>query len=525
MNKHSEWENPRSYINERKNEKGEVYYEGSLYYNEIEFHLTARPQQTGKYLYRGRVSAISPQTGKLMKTIKHSESGEKQSINISTEIYFNAAADLEKSALNAADRLCRENGVQMARELQHSIRPNTITPSCAAILYAKPFVESAYKGAKQATAVAYIGRIQRSCSRMPQSALAQYRETVVREYYRRDAVSTTLQKLLHRFGEYLLDNGHVQGVNPFPQIPDKKPTAKNKQNGVKIIGELDLDMQDAMYQMIQNKESPSGGDCGIALMLWGGFSADAGLTWRMVDLFGHPYVVAMCRKEDYAGATHNYDRVLFPQAADILRRRYKHLGTKYSEEQLADMPIVSQDRNPKCEMNAAALHQYAGVMLRKIGIGEATFAAGIKGGVSVPKSILATSYKKNVELRIGLQSDEGRRKYLQAMSLRNNVTDDNYTSFADEDARAGMYRAMQCMQPLRELEQPTEEYRMLEGGEKEYRYVPDTTREIVGIIGEVVIPPGGCMTIVCQHGVTGRMQVREVLPDGTAKRKGKKKTT
>ena len=519
-NRGSGWDDPRSYTDERKNEKGEVCYKGALFRDEIEFRFSVRQHQTGKYLYRGRVRAISPRTGKIMKTAEGSESAEKQ---ISTEIYFQTAEDLAESVQCAAERLCCENGIQMTRELGYSVRPDAITPGCAGILYAEPFVAAEYRGVKLPTAETYAKKIKKYCAGLYQVPLAQYRASYVTDYYQRNKVGKEMQGRLHKFGEFLLDNGYAQGQNPFPPIQPRRPTAQARQNAVKIVKELDLDMQDAMYQAIQTKRTPSGGDCGIALMLWGGFSADSELTWRMVDLYGYPYVVAMCRREDYAGATHSFDRVLFPQAADILRSRYGQLCGRYSETELADMPIVSLDHNPRRKMNAAALHQYAGMMLRKIGIGEATFAARKQGDEPVAKGILITTYRKNVELRIGLQGDEGRRKYLQAMSLRSNVTDDNYTSFADADACACMYRAMQCMQPLRGLEQPTEEYRVLGDGEKEYRYVPDTTREIVGVVAEVVIPPGGRMSIACPHGVTGRMRSREVLPDGTAKRKTGKK--
>lgn len=122
-------------------------------------------------------------------------------------------------------------------------------------------------------------------------------------------------------------------------------------------------------------------------------------------------------------------------------------------------------------------------------------------------------------MHIGLQGDEGCKKYLQTMSLRNNVTDDNYTFFSNEDVCACIYRAMLCMQPLRKLEQPAEECRVLNDGRREYRYIPDTTREIVGVVAEIVIPPGGQMSIAFPHGVIGRMQGRKVLLDGTAKRK------
>lgn len=524
MKNHTEWDNPWSHIDEYTDNNGEKYYKGSLFYHDIEFRFAVRPQQTGKYLYRGRVSAISPQTGKVMiMIVKDIESGEKKEQNVSAEINFNAIEEIKTRIQKSATRLYRENELLMTRELRRSVRPDAITPGCAAILHAKEHVDKEYEKAKISTVDKYVRQIQQHCSNLPPTPLAEYSAKYVMSYYKDNRIGKNIQTLLHKFGEFLLDKGYALGTNPFPEPPPRKPSPRARQNGVMIIKELTLEKQDALFDKIQSKMTPSGGDCGIALMVWGGFPADAGLTWGDIDIDSYPYAVATCRKKDYAGGTKNYDRVIFPQAAEILRRRYEHLCDEYSDNQLESMPIVSLVKDPKREMNSSALHQYAGMMLRKIGIGEATFAAREQGDESVSKSILSNTYKKNIELRIGMQSDKGRRKYLQALSLRGNTTDDNYTSFNDEDACECMYRAMLCMQPLRNLEQPKEGCHLLASGEQEFCYVPDTTREMVGLIAEIVVPPGEHVFFACPHGLLGRMKAREQLSDGTLKRKSGKK--
>lgn len=43
---------------------------------------------------------------------------------------------------------------------------------------------------------------------------------------------------------------------------------------IKRIDELTLPQQDLLFHKIMGKERVHGGDCGIALYLWGGFTVD-----------------------------------------------------------------------------------------------------------------------------------------------------------------------------------------------------------------------------------------------------------
>lgn len=46
-----------------------------------------------------------------------------------------------------------------------------------------------------------------------------------------------------------------------------------------------------------------------------------------------------------------------------------------------------------------------------------------------------------------------------------------------------------------------------------------STRQTVRVDADIVIPPGGEVMIASPHGVTGAAKVRELLPDGTLRRK------
>ena len=47
----------------------------------------------------------------------------------------------------------------------------------------------------------------------------------------------------------------------------------------------------------------------------------------------------------------------------------------------------------------------------------------------------------------------------------------------------------------------------------------NSTRQTVRVDADIVIPPGGEVMITSPHGVAGAVKVRELLPDGTLRRK------
>lgn len=62
------WDDPRSYI-KRTDINGHTTYKGTFVLNGAEFRFSLNQQTTGKYLMRGRVSAISPEDGFVLQAI------------------------------------------------------------------------------------------------------------------------------------------------------------------------------------------------------------------------------------------------------------------------------------------------------------------------------------------------------------------------------------------------------------------------------------------------------------------------
>lgn len=127
--------------------------------------------------------------------------------------------------------------------------------------------------------------------------------------------------------------------------------------------------------------------------------------------------------------------------------------------------------------------QYAGKQLREVGIKEAVFTKKKKDDkTAVSKSILHNTYCKNLYLRIGLTWDEGALQYLQGLSLSGNVTNDNYTSFSDEDDMERLFTAMKTIQPEKEL-YSNDQLIKESGAGKSVSVLLQKTREKVDAVG------------------------------------------
>lgn len=503
-------------------------YKGTLYYNGVEFSATLNYQTSGKYVLRGRISVISPVSGRIMVARMQDSDAKAGTVGkrVSAEIYANKndEASVKAAILNGAAKLFQKNALTISRELQITSRPDTITPSVAAYLYADTYIAKIRSGLKMSSAEKYAEEIKRFYSRLPSKPMAQIKAKEIQNELMLQNVGIDKAKRLYEFWAFLLDCGHTSGINPFPPPQKRKISAKAKQMNLDRIDELSLAQQDKLYEQIIKKKIIHGGDCGVALIVWGGFNIGDKKTWGDLDIRDaeNGFSVMNHHRNDLAGATHTFDRPLFPQAAEILYQSKKRLLEKYSEKQLCNMPIVSTLNDPTKPMKSQSLNQYAGKLLREIGIPEAVFSKMRDSRISAAKQILFNTYCKNLYTRIGLTWDDGALQYLQGLSLSGNVTNDNYTSYSDEEAALRLFTAMKSIQPEKALNTND---RIIEDSEIGKRIIisPQKKRERVGAVGTIILPPGMEVSIICPHGVTGELRAREMLPDGKKKKAARKK--
>lgn len=518
---------------------------GAYYVNDVEFQFSGVQQTTGKFLFRGRVSVISPVTGKILrlvprikkdstgtgqdKTTSESDLAVTSKIKVGTEIHCNTLDlnDIKKAIEKGAMRLYQAYAPDIHRLQGMVARPDTITPAVAAIQYADDFLNACHRNLNRKSHESYHNKIVGACVALPHKAMSQYTKNTIKEFLGNTAVSQHTKALVRGFWGFCLTRKICDGSNPFPIPETRKMSPEAKRNQAKNSDELSFEQQDEMFKLLYPEHT--GGDCGIALQLWGGFSAKVACSFNWGDLIFDPkrpdYVRVNYQLDDLAGATHNYIRPVLPTGALILTARYKSLLRKYSIQKLAKMPVVSLMQNPQKRMTANALVQLAAVKLRTIGIKNETFSKKKKGTnrTAVSRRILMNTYKKLVVVYCGLLDDPGTANFLQGLSLSNDVTSDHYTSFSSDEAGERLYTIVRATMPRFDIPQIVEHQQRSDGTEQ-YAYCPDNTRQRVGVVGEFLLNPGETAIIRCPHGVAGSLRARALSTDGKPRRKGRKKS-
>lgn len=543
------WDDPRSYI-KRTDINGQTTYKGTFVLNGAEFRFSLNQQTTGKYLMRGRVSAISPEDGFLLQAIGAEKKRrlarkmtclpecegstdatkkpkKERALNITTELYGQSLDEEEtkKNVERAAFRLYTKYADLIHRRMKDSNRADLITPAVAAVLYSEDYLAVNHRSASDSTRKTYGKTIKNHYAAMPAIPMAKMTTTKIKQYLDSHPVGSNTLRLINGFWAFCLAKGICIGVNPFPDTKKRKLSATTKQVRALVPDELSIKQQDALFTKLMSGEV-SGDSCGIALMLWGGFSAKlaCGFVWGDI-LFdcGEPdFVRVIYHQDDKAGATHDYTRPLFLQAARILRRRYEALAVQYSPKDLAKYPIVSTKQSCKKAMTVNALTQYGSTLLRTIGVSEEALMNLKMPKVAVSGRIFHNTYVKNLVQRCGLANDPGTVNFMLGQSLSGSVTDDHYSSFVSDLASERIFTALKASGPLEDIEQP-ETPIIYKDGREQYTIAPENTRQRVGAVTDIILHPGEELEIVCPHGVSGSIRARAITDKGLRRKSTKRR--
>lgn len=542
------WQNPQSYIKSEYDQSGKLIVFGQLIYHGTEFRFRLTQQHTGGAVMRGSVSVLDPDGYHIMQVsgskkaevIEHIEQTRPEyfkqmigkrmpELNMSTNVYCNSLeiAVVKERVSKAVLRLYTKHAVQIHRAYGEIARPETITPCLAAHKYVDKYMEKTHAKLTEKSYNAYRQAILLMCMELPYVPMSTFKVSMVQSYFETKAVSQHKRDLLRRFWEYCQQSKIYIGPFPF-QTKQKKKLSPSKaiRNAIRP-DDLSIAEQDRLFDLINS--SPTGGDTGLALQLWGGYSAKQACTIMWGDIIwteGHSdYVRVRYFIHDLVGATHNFTSPLFPAGALILRNRFIKLSEKYTNQQLSRMPIVSQEKDPTKAMSAAALVQYTTMRLHSIGLSYEAMKAlhNINPDIAVSRLLLTNTYAKNVNLRCSLLEEVGTAKFLLHESLSSSVSDDHYTCFTDEEAGERLHTIMSCVIPEEAIGIDQEPIVLLPDGQVQYTFTPETTRQRVGHVGQYTLKPQEEIIIKVPHGATGSAIVRGFNDDGTLRRKTKSK--
>ncbi len=513
---------------------------GRYHCNGVEMKFHAVEQGSGRYTCRGVISAISPSDDKVLQTVgkerarqinalvdkgkyESREDAEKhraKALNVSRSLYCTgpvSEASVKKAVEIAAEKLYIRHAPLLQKTLQQSGRPESITPAAAFSAYADLYFDTYYKGIKQRSAANYRSQLGKMMRMLPNVPMKSVKASTIHEITKK---LSCCKSEIHRariFWQYMLDHGYCTGSNPIPSNTKRQESAMTRQEKGKHPVCLDLDQQDELFNELYSG-AVSGSDCGIALYAWGGFELKDGITWGRVHFSADDPTLATIEYNlpDLAGATHDYTRPVFPFCALILGKRFGVLREKYSEDELRTAPVVSMRKNPLKPISNESFLADASRVLRHIGLPEAMFGKERGNRTAAAKRILADTYINDVYTRLGFEEDEGTRAFLCGRRILD-VTSSNYTKFNDQDGIARIHAAERLLAPP--LPNSDTEKTEALPGETKYTFLPKSARRSAGVGCDIILPPGGTITVRCAHGAEAVLSCREMKTDGKARRK------
>ena len=246
---------------------------------------------------------------------------------------------------------------------------------------------------------------------------------------------------------YRLDS---EGINVFQIYLDRNPPDNQKNSRLLQLKAGNSDVLSLSEEQTLNREIESnihnGILIGITLVKEGGLSAQAAcdLTWEKVTpMESHPDIQMIeYHRNDVAGATHDYSFPLFPFGSKVLCARKAWLKERFTDEQIAKMPVASAKSDPMTKLLPSQLTEACRNVLRHCGVGYAALAKhqDLQSGAGI--HLLHETYRYRLEEICGLRDDPALVKFLMHNVLTNLVQADHYRCFTDASAQHMMATAL-----------------------------------------------------------------------------------
>ena len=485
------WKSSGSYCEVTTGEDGLLHFEGTYYLDGVAFPFTCNEQASGPKLLRGQVKVYSKQKGQYMRI---REKGENRAPELLKKDIYPPVLDKKGALLPrekwersvqerveyAAKWLLDKHMVKIKRDTELAVSPSDITPQMALILYCDAFFCVKHAGAAKNSLKDYERMISKLFRFLPNIPMSKIKACNTQKAVKDSNASKQAQKLARDFWAYCLDARHAEGSNPFPAAEKRRKSAEAKQAAADRLDVLDAVTQEAIYETALANASAA--DCGLALILWGGFPPKYIVTLLWGNLISLPngQILVPYHIDDNAGATHNYSRILMPQAAEILNKRHANLLTQYGKTRAKKMPVAALSSKPEKAMRPDDLCKYAAAMLQRLAISATASVQALNLTGSGAVSLCLRTYEHNLTYACHIKEDSGLNRFLSGKSLAGNVTADHYRSFTDPSAvelQCSYFRRMAPESPI-VLEQAVDtshpEYDV-------FRFAAPTTKDLISL--------------------------------------------
>lgn len=515
-NRENGWDNPASVFKVETKKGTLTKVTGRYVLQSAIFEYSAKIQKSGRYPIRGKVRAISS-TGstlkkrgnakkEIFKKLPESERNDSnRRLNVETDFYctLGTEAEIKRCVARAAERLYSENSELIQMQVSQSARPDTITPNIAAQLKAPACVSLKHNRASEKEREKYVKRIRNCCAKLPEKPMKDYSKGEIKRWCEELNIGDSEKKELKAFWQYCIEHGVCSGKNPVEEPVKKRMTgAANKAKAMRIV-ELDSQMVEELYKLLNNPLTDA--NVGVGLML-SGFDPKHIVSLKWNDIVFHKeedFVVVRLFKDIGVNATKNYSRPAVPRVAIMLRKHYLNVFNEVGEDKIKDCYVVRNMRSKQSPYRAQYLVQEATRLINLAGISFRTLDAmrNEDRSFAAARKILYNTYCRHILDNCRLNEDIGTANFLLGKSFGLDTTSSSYTSFTAPEAQYRLYSILKILQEQRKIKRPKE---LKESNDRiVLTYAPNYTGEYVGITGTISLAPGEEIVIKCPHGVKG----------------------
>jgi integrase len=462
------FDDPKSSYRHTVDENGVHHVSGVYYLNNVAFRFSLNEQKKG-YRMRGRISVISPSSGRVLKKIgsarrkltekwNDDHPGEKmegkalERLNIFSELNVNSLDDeaIKKRIAEKAAKLFAKNAAVINADLKEMGAAAQHTASQAAMIYKNEFLKTCCPNVTDRTRQQkerIIDRVTAELSAVPMGKIT----PAMLKHYARNHENSWEEDLrtAEKFWEFCCDRGVYREKNPitaFLQDAAERKRKKSTENDMNKAAEL-VCLPEEVEKKLNDRIRENigdGGFIGIALVKEGGVSSQdaCALRWKDIRFNSGGFVSIHLELKGNAGATHDYTRPIFPFGAEVLMVHRSRLLELYSEDELNNLPVVTPACPGKKPISSKKLTQLCRTELLRAGIGEDNMLP-IKGEpVGVGIQLLLRNYRYRLEHYCGLASDPAAVTFLTGHSLQHDVTADHYRGFTSPEGQRYLYNAM-----------------------------------------------------------------------------------
>ena len=481
---------------------GRLFFNGFYALDGVKFAFRCNETGSGDHPLRGKLRIISRETGFTLMTLGDPPKKIECSIYPSPRDLHDRSNWLdavEERVAEAALTLLGKHLTEIKRDAELTVTPETVTPQMAVLLYADKFFRDCHRKASDKLLDDHRSTLRSVFSRFDNKPMSTFSRKDGKAVMDAIQLNANKARLIWSFWDYCLVSGLCTGTNPISKPLPKRQSAAAAQAKADRLDILDLATQAALYLLLLAK--PDARACGVALMLWGGFSAAEAckFRWRDLLMLSKDFVAVKHHKSQNAGATHNYTRVLFIQAARILFLRYRKLMETYTHNQILDLPIVSPVHDAKRVLKPNLLNQYGRELLTQCGVDQQILRASEEWHQAVAARIFINTYASNLIHSCGLDPNSGLYRFMCGKPLTGIVTQDHYNSFSYDGGLETQYAAVRRMAPEEIIESVPVD--TSHDGYDIYTLTPETTRDHLGF--SVAIPglhDGDFVGIVNEYG-------------------------